>query len=74
MFGTVANGTLPTANIYICSPTKNQYFGLELKVLWTKTKCATTFFISSVFTLGNECPKIPYFGVLTDINTVKTLT
>ena len=43
-------------------------FSLELKVLRMKTKCVSKFFISSVFTSESQCPKIPYFGLLTYIN------
>ena len=68
MFGTVANGTLP-GHKYICSPLKSkisilgfvEIFGLQLKVLHMKTKCVSKFFISSVFTLDNQCPKYPNF-------------
>ena len=38
-----------------------KFFDLELKVLHMKTKCVSTFFISSVFTSDNQCPKYPNF-------------
>ena len=40
-------------------------FGLELKVLQMKTTYVSKFFISSMFTSDNQCPKIQYFGQLT---------
>ena len=33
-----------------------------------KTKFMSKFFISSVFTLCNQYKRIPYFGLLTNIN------
>ena len=58
MFGKVANGTLPGRK-YIWGFV--EIFGLQLKVLHMKTKCVSKFFISSVFTSDNQCPKYSEF-------------
>ena len=53
---------------------KSQHFGdllkfwFVVKVFHMKTKCVSKFFISSVFTSDNQCPKYPSFWLRTYIN------